>query len=109
MKDYEQVMTRLHGLAGKVEYVTDYLKGLYGHNVTAVSLLSRAAKLEQELGITMDRLARRNRQALFCWFTENWDLILPILTRNSSKKILNESMSDCYINFLDVKQLLNYH
>lgn len=105
VRDYEQVIVRTNCLGRKVELVTDYLKGLYDHKVTAVSLLSYATSLEQQLGIQIDRLARRNRQALFCWFTENWDIIQPVLTRTSTKNTSKENG----INLLDISQLLNYH
>ena len=110
VRDYEQMRLRCLMLGKKFEVVQDYLKGLFGSNVTAITLLSRANTLEKMTGIQVDRLARRNRQALFCWFTENWEVIQPILLSNTSAyqkaHMAAESESEA---MFDIANLLNYH
>ncbi|EAY01820.1 hypothetical protein TVAG_273310 [Trichomonas vaginalis G3] len=107
-RDFELVKSRSLYLGEKLNIVSGYLKHLYGNNVTAVSLLSRADKLERIIGISVDRLARRNRQALFCWFTENWELIQPILMQ-PGRIIVNSAPKIESIDVSDLSRLLNYH
>lgn len=107
-RDHEMVKSRSSSLGPKLDLVSGQLKRMYGANVTAVSLLHRANNLERILGITVDRLARRNRQALFCWFTENWELIQPILTQNSRKAIHIQPIIE-FTDVSDLSRLLNYH
>lgn len=109
VRDYEQLKYRWTCLGSKVELVSDYLKGLYGHNVTAVTLLSGADKLEKMIGIQVDRLARRNRQALLCWYAENWEIIQPILFGAPYMKSPCSTNDDSYKSFYDISCLLNYH
>lgn len=107
-RDYELVKTRTYVLGDKLIHVSGQLKRLYGNNVTAVSLLSRANILERMLGIPIDRLARRNRQALFCWFTENWEIIRPYLMQPTYPTTPYKPKVEI-IDVSDISRLLNYH
>lgn len=104
VRDYDAVAYRTKSLGTRVDLVTDTLKNTFGQNVTASWLLHWAKRIEQMLGLQIDRLARRNRQALFCWFTENWDIVHPFIVSHTNGD------SEIHIdvrNFYDVRVLLN--
>lgn len=105
-RDFEEVTIRTNTLGPRVHLVTEILKSIYGENVTAVWLLHLARKIEDILRLPLDRLARRNRQALFCWFAENWTTIHPFL-KSISMGDSNPKIDDA--KFYDIRLLLNYH
>lgn len=102
-----------------MDLVTAYLENMFGHHLTTMFLLDLAADLEKKINIEVDRLARRNRQALLCWFAENWEKIQPLIVdqrkekiRSQAKKIEKNEGTDCQdqvIDASDLNQLLNFH
>lgn len=111
IKDYERLRIRIGKIGVKMDIVTAYLENMFGQHATAMILLHQAAIIEKNLSIEIDRLAKRNRQALLCWFAENWDQILPFLNGNKEnrrQKIINYNKSH-EIDVSDFRQLLNYH
>lgn len=110
-----------------MDYVSAYLERQVGEYMTLVNLLSIAQVVSSEVNIKIDRLAKRNRSALLCWYAENWDKISPVLsmmrtklhsivsnTRKDMKNQMrdyqyNSSSSDDYFDPSDINTLLNVH
>ncbi|EAX85371.1 hypothetical protein TVAG_151160 [Trichomonas vaginalis G3] len=84
-RDYEKIQRRIKFNGEKVEYVASYIDRYFGSHVTSMMLISIANVIIEKHKIKLDRLARRNRSALLCWFTENWDIIHPYLKEKKSK------------------------
>ena len=63
----------------KIDYVSSFIDKFFGTHVTITILLSLANIVVSQNHIKLDRLARRNRSALLCWYAENWNVIDPIL------------------------------
>ena len=80
-RDYERIQTRIQQNGSKIEYVSNFLDRYFRTHVTSVILLSLARIFIRKLDLTLDRLAKRNRTALLCWFAENWDPIYAQLKR----------------------------
>lgn len=80
MRDYETVQRRIK-MNGetKIDYVSSFIDKFFGTHVTITILLSLANIVVSQNHIKLDRLARRNRSALLCWYAENWNVIDPIL------------------------------
>lgn len=94
-RDYEKIQRRIKFNGEKVEYVASYIDRYFGSHVTSMMLISIANVITEKHKIKLDRLARRNRSALLCWMTENWDIIHPYLKEKKHKNIeKGETKSD---------------
>lgn len=119
IRDYERLKKRIKKIGIKMDLVSAYFENIFGGHVTTLFLLNLAADLEKKIHVEVDRLARRNRQALLCWFAENWDKVKPIILEEKVQKLLNQSnlitkditkeAKDTEIDISDLKQLLNHH
>lgn len=75
LRDYEKIQHRIKASGSKIEFVSNYIDRYFGTHVTSVILLSLAKIFIGKLDLKLDRLAKRNRSALLCWYAENWDSI----------------------------------
>lgn len=99
-----------------IQYV---LSKTLGPAFTNSELLSLASLISNGLGIYIDRMAKRNKNALMCWFSENWMMIYPYIRKQMSKdysinhKRINENNNTEHLfttfDPTDVLQLLNKH
>ncbi|EAY13254.1 hypothetical protein TVAG_463880 [Trichomonas vaginalis G3] len=128
IRDNEKVQKRVKFNGEKLDYVSNYIDKYFGAHVTIAILTSLAKIVMGKHKVKLDRLARRNRAALLCWYAENWDIIHPILKENDFKKkikikmhsypnhidrsnneIPKESCDYYYVDPTDLTVLLNYH
>ncbi|EAX84810.1 hypothetical protein TVAG_291120 [Trichomonas vaginalis G3] len=119
MKDHDDILQRINQNGIKMDLVTAIIESSYGGHITIEPLLSFANKMAKKYGLNLDRLAKRNRSALLCWYTENWATInthiADINPYRKEKLIqkLKESKSPIPnqgdIDPSDIGQLLNYH
>lgn len=79
IKDYEEIQSRMKANEEKLGFVSAYIDRYFETHVTSAILLSLAKILVQKFNLKLDRLAKRNRSAMLCWYSENWDKILPYL------------------------------
>ncbi|EAY02055.1 hypothetical protein TVAG_383580 [Trichomonas vaginalis G3] len=77
IRDHLQIFERIRENGIKMDFVSAYIDREFGTKVKYLSLLSIAGNLSKELDLKLDRLAKRNRNALLCWYAENWDKIQP--------------------------------
>lgn len=125
-RDNERIEKRKIRNGMKTEYIYAYFNRLIGSHVTFPLLLNFAKIFSQDLQLNIDRLAKRNRSALLCWYAENWEDIKPALHRvvkdlniqsvvgNKSSQIKNEIVisqitSQKSFDPSDITQLLNHH
>lgn len=119
MKDHDEILLRMQVCGVQIDLVTEILESKNGGRVTVEHLLSFARKLSKKLGIRLDRLANRNRNALLCWYCENWSVVFPHLDDFNSKtgsktmrrlpQIPKLPRITNYIDPSDIHQLLNHH
>lgn len=119
IRDHKMLTQRIKKLGIKFDYVTAYLEHIHGIHNTVCQLLTQASIYSEIINIKIDRLAKRNKQALLCWYTENWDSVLPLLPLNfyeisirlKNKKDHKEIKKDnlIQIDISDINQLLNFH
>lgn len=118
---HEDMMIRVKMNEGNLEIVKYTLINFFGGGFTNAELINIAVYISNGIGIKVDRMAKRNRDALLCWFSENWGLIYPILTK-SKLLLLNHTKMNKNCNLpnqmqketvthkpYDVLQLLNQH
>ena len=79
LRDYEKIQSRLAQKGLMVDIVMAYFEKIMGRKVRAAFILNVAQILSSMLQIKLDRLAKRNRTALLCWYAENWQKIAPQL------------------------------
>lgn len=116
IKDQEAIEDRIIRNEPLIDTVINCLESHYGSKLTVDQLRIYARCASKIINKKIDRLANRNRMALLCWYSENWNEIQPHLneflpmdknpTRPSSisfSKISNQ------IDPSDFHQLLNYH
>lgn len=118
IKDHEDVMVRIYNNWVRLDLVTKIIEINYGGKVRLETLLEFAIYLTKLLNIKLDRLAKRNRSALLCWFSENWDMINPYIhyikrykhsiTKDQNKKIQYNNVTENQDPF-DLNSLLNRH
>ncbi|EAX93623.1 hypothetical protein TVAG_336090 [Trichomonas vaginalis G3] len=60
-----------------MDYVDAYIERQLNCYITFKTMLCFCRRIARELGLKVDRLAKRNRNALLCWMAENWELIEP--------------------------------
>lgn len=93
VKDRSSVESRMKKLGIKIDYVSAFIDREFGRHVTFSYLLIIADILERKLDLHLDRLAKRNRSALLCWYAENWELIAPKIVsmkKRSRKRLRRE-------------------
>ncbi|EAX96433.1 hypothetical protein TVAG_284030 [Trichomonas vaginalis G3] len=126
-RDNERIEKRKMKNGLKTEYIYAYFNRLIGSHVTFPLLLNFARIFSQDLQINIDRLAKRNRSALLCWYAENWDSIKPALNRvvkdlniqsiignqnhpsTTNEIVISHVNNQMICDPSDLTQLLNYH
>lgn len=116
IKDFEKLQIRIMKTGSELEMVRKYLEKSFGSHVTVDTLLKVARWLCDKFKLDIDRLATRNRKALFCWYTENWKIIRNFIRKDGYKsrnpKINFPKFENPYdMNYVDITNistLLNY-
>ncbi|EAX92994.1 hypothetical protein TVAG_261740 [Trichomonas vaginalis G3] len=101
----------------KFNSVTSIIEHQFDGKAPIDALMIFANLMSKKNGIILDRSAKRNRTALLCWYTENWEVIYPHISEiNPLKKDLHRIapvQSNNTINPTvdpsDLLQLLNIH
>jgi hypothetical protein len=75
-KDQELTAGRIRRNAAALDTVVHRLEMLYGPSLQKKDLLVVARQFTQ---VSLDRLAKRSRDCLLCWFCENWGVLEPLL------------------------------
>lgn len=124
IRDYERIQRRIQYNGDKVRKVSNYIDNYFGTHVTIAILTSLAKIVMGKYKVTLDRLARRNRSALLCWYAENWDIISDILKEKNFKNLIKplntiqeqnlvqkkkEISKPAVYDPFDLAVLLNYH
>lgn len=126
IRDNKKVKGRVKMNGENFEYVSNYFVKFFGSYVTIALLTVLAKFIIKKRRLKIDRLSRRNRSALLCWYAENWDVIHPILkdhrTKEKIKNLVIESRSQenerknrpfgkqikLEVDPSDIRSLLNY-
>lgn len=117
-KDRNQINARIQNNGVKIDLVTEILETIYGGHFTVGTLLKYAQFVAHKNKIKIDRLAYRSRDALICWFVENWTIIFPELKHFSPTKqekikselnIKEARSNENALDPSDIHQLLNHH
>lgn len=120
-KDYMAIIKRVRRNGIKVDYVSAYIDRIMGEHVTGAQLIAFATSIADKYNVKVDRLAKRNRNALLCWIAENWNIVQPNindikLEKSESETDFDEEISSpdmkiepSYIDPSDIRLLLNYH
>ncbi|EAX95528.1 hypothetical protein TVAG_311000 [Trichomonas vaginalis G3] len=118
-RDNEKIKKRIKINKNRINFINEYLNKFFSTNVTTTILISFAKLLSSQLNLTLDRLAKRNRTSLLCWYSENWNSIYYILNTvdfpSFIRKIPKEeeiqvsNMQPSCIDPSDLSYLLNYH
>lgn len=96
LRDYETIQHRMKLNQEKLGFVAAYIDRYFETHVTTAILISLAKILINKFDLKLDRLAKRNRSALLCWYAENWDLILPYLRQGKPSFIKSTLVSPNY-------------
>lgn len=109
----EDINERIKRNGTKLSYVHYFLIDFLGPGFPIIDLMSLAVDISRGLGIYLDRMAKRNKKALICWFTENWSVIYPRIGDFHTKANMNQQItleqqkSDQYSS--DIFKLLNHN
>jgi len=94
-RDQCSLRSRMMANSEKIPYILSYLAHFTDHKLSHKRLLYLAEKITQISSLTIDRLAKRYRDALLCWFSQHWRKICLFLESNPSliKTILEQDDS----------------
>lgn len=116
-RDHNRIVMRMEQIGVKMDYVSACLEKMCKTKLTSSYLLFIANGLISKLHIPIDRLAKRNRTALLCWYAEHWEEVfsyIPSILKNykvddyqSPEK--TSSLQGYIFNPFDISQLLNSH
>lgn len=117
IRDNERTLARLKKNGFKIEYVTAYIDRQFGTHVSSANLLTFAHELCEKLSLKLDRIAKRNKNALICWYAENWhivqphlkDLTLPLKHESDNQDEKNTNNNTQENDPMEISQLLNHH
>ncbi|EAY17211.1 hypothetical protein TVAG_291630 [Trichomonas vaginalis G3] len=117
IKDQEAIEDRIIKNEHMIDVVVSCLESHHGGKLTVDQLRIYARSVSKIINKKIDRLANRNRMALLCWYSENWNEIYPHLNEFIPSNPENQNSSDHEQNFetdrevdpSDLHQLLNYH
>jgi hypothetical protein len=76
-----RISRRMESWTAEGSEVWRSLQNIFGEKIQRYALLDMAVQLSQELGIALDRDAKRRKNVLIKWFEENWARIYPLLNR----------------------------
>ncbi|EAY01807.1 hypothetical protein TVAG_273180 [Trichomonas vaginalis G3] len=122
--DKEKIEERITQNGSKIEVVSLYIDRYFSTHVTSAILLSFSKIISEQLNIKVDRLAKRNRSALLCWYAEHWDQIFPILKARDLDSVINPApnfaegtqasenfkvISNTCFDLNNIDTLLNFH
>lgn len=74
-KDQGFTRARVKRNETQISRIMPILEILCGQNPQKKDLLVLAQEIENHQSIQLDRLAKRSKDCLICWFCENWDAI----------------------------------
>lgn len=114
IRDFEKVKLRVQNAGFHLNNVIRHLMAIFGPKLRVYNLLEQANMVSEMLGLTVDRLATRNRKALLCWYAENWSHIcyyLPVkpTLMPAKKQNISQNIQAADIDISDISNLLNYH
>lgn len=94
-RDQDAIQQRIIRNGYTYQFVSNYMDKYFDTHVTSSILLNLANIIIAKNGIKLDRLAKRNRSALICWYAENWNIIHPILKDLSFINNLVDNNENC--------------
>ncbi|EAY00879.1 hypothetical protein TVAG_265820 [Trichomonas vaginalis G3] len=108
-RDHNRIVSRMEQIGIKVDFVSACLEKICKDKLTTAFLLLIANSLISKLNIPIDRLAKRNRTALLCWYAEHWEEVSPYIPDIVSVSKKESNKSNLIFNPFDISQLLNHH
>ena len=112
------MLMRIRNNGIKMDLVQAVIEKQFNGKVTIDTLLIFANLMAKKHGLVVDRLAKRNKTALLCWYTKNWNIIQPFIGEiNPKVKPQTCPKNDKHdspeyhmtVDPSDLFQLLNYH
>jgi hypothetical protein len=85
-KDQGLISARVRQNTPALTFITRRLEALYGLPLQKKDLLVVARELCGMAPLILDRLAKRSRDCLLCWFCENWIVLEPLLVAGCSSQ-----------------------
>lgn len=74
-RDSVHLTERIHKSGQYFYFFKDFLSKALGGDMRRVRLVRLAMECSYKNNITLDRLAKRIKDATICWFCENWNII----------------------------------
>lgn len=81
----EQTITnrRIKACGERLEIVTRYIESKFGAKSNFTHIKKIASYIAESLNIKIDRVSKRKKEAMLCWFTEHWDCVFPLLSQTN--------------------------
>lgn len=93
MRDQDKIMKRVQINGIKIDFVTTYINRYFKTRLAHTTLLALAKAISERIDIKLDRLAKRYKSALMCWYAENWDIIQTQLKNYNIDMLMSDGSS----------------
>lgn len=80
MHEQEVVNSRMKKAGGNFQLISNQLNSIYGKILSFNDLMFIADSATKKTQIKIDRISKRSKSALICWFCEHWENIKNILS-----------------------------
>ena len=112
-RDYKKIQERVRKNLSQLEYIERYFEKILSKKAKATFLSEVAQEAANKLNLHIDRLAKRYRNALLCWYAENWAQISNVIDDIISKCLKHDDNGEkekkMEIDPSNISLLLNYH
>lgn len=86
IQEQEQVNSRIKKAGSLFDFVAKELKNVFHKDLNFTELRNIASTAVKGTNIKIDRLSKRNKNAMLCWYCENWDAIRGTIEKMGDNK-----------------------
>lgn len=81
IKEQELLNARIKKNKDRFENVSRFLEKYFDGSVHLKDATDLALSMGKQVGLVVDRRAKRHKPAIICWFCENWEHLYPLLAQ----------------------------
>ena len=87
MIEQEDLNRRIRRNQASIPQISYFMDRFFGGNLRLKEATALASNLAKHIGLKLDRVAKRHKPAMICWFCENWNCLFPYLLKMKGIKL----------------------
>lgn len=104
IQEQAQTNSRIRRCGPRLNMVNKYFESRFAPKISFKDLKHIADQVIKKISLHVDRISKRNKVAMQCWFVEHWDIIKPILDSMSITLSEPQQMSPTPINQINQQE-----